>query len=119
MPLVPASRHAQALLLKLFGSPESLDKLVEGNEPEKTYFLSYTTVNKRGRTTKARWPPTGMQKVVQPTVVKAQGFMEWKDEAFRLWYLDPEWPVSVHEKNLNKPEPQMNLREEKRDVLRC
>ena len=60
-----------------------------------------------------------MQKVVQPTVVKAQGFMEWKDEAFRLWYLDPEWPVSVHEKNLNTPEPQMNLREEKRDVLRC
>ncbi len=59
------------------------------------------------------------KEVVQPTVVDTQSFLAWKDEAFILWYLDPEWSVSVHQKNLRKTEPHMNLRkrEKRRPTL--
>lgn len=61
-----------------------------GNAP----YLTYYAVNKDGdlktnntndSTTAVTWGVFPGQEIIQPTVVEAQSFMAWKDEAFALW----------------------------------
>jgi len=82
----------QKAYLEFFVSPEVLAQLIA--KIEKYPYITYYAVNKQGNlrtntssdsTTAVTWGVFPGQEIIQPTIVEAQSFMAWKDEAFGLW----------------------------------
>ncbi|KAJ3036045.1 hypothetical protein HDV00_003092 [Rhizophlyctis rosea] len=82
----------QKAYLEFFVSPASLDVLIA--KINKKDYITYYAVNKQGdlktntqgdSPNAVTWGVFPGQEIVQPTIVEAQSFMAWKDEAFELW----------------------------------
>ncbi|KAI9101351.1 methylenetetrahydrofolate reductase-domain-containing protein [Phlyctochytrium arcticum] len=82
----------QKAYLEFFISPAALDKIVA--TIAKHPYITYYAVNKQGdlRTNTQGDSPNAVtwgvfpgQEIIQPTIVEANSFMAWKDEAFELW----------------------------------
>lgn len=82
----------QKAYLEFFVSPKTIQKLVDkiGQNPHVTYYAVNSDgdfrTNTNGESANAvTWGVFPGQEIAQPTVVEANSFMAWKDEAFQLW----------------------------------
>jgi len=82
----------QKAYLEFFVAPEKFAMLEAKlkKRPTLTYFAvdtkgNLTTNGKLEHTNAVTWGVFPSSEIIQPTVVDAQAFMAWKDEAFELW----------------------------------
>ncbi|KAI9344097.1 methylenetetrahydrofolate reductase-domain-containing protein, partial [Obelidium mucronatum] len=82
----------QKSYVEFFVSPSALDKLIR--KLDQNPHLTYHAVNKKGdlRANVECFGPNAItwgvfpnREIVQPTVVDADSFLAWKDEAYELW----------------------------------
>lgn len=93
----------QKAYLEFFISPENFEKLIEKikTKPHITYYVVDSEGNLRtncpndGRPTALTWGVFPGSEIIQPTIIDADSFMAWKDEAYILW---SEW-AGLYEKD--------------------
>eukprot|EP01112_Ceratiomyxa_fruticulosa_P001734 TRINITY_DN118_c0_g3_i1.p1 TRINITY_DN118_c0_g3~~TRINITY_DN118_c0_g3_i1.p1 ORF type:complete len:590 (-),score=124.48 TRINITY_DN118_c0_g3_i1:117-1886(-) len=80
----------QKAYVEFFTSPENLELIVEFCN--KSSRLTYHAINLKGHaltntkgTNAVTWGVFPGKEIIQPTVVDAESFVVWKDEAFALW----------------------------------
>jgi len=82
----------QKAYVEFFTSPDNLKDLMSEGIKKRFPSLTYHAVNLKGEifsntkgTNAVTWGVFPGKEVVQPTVVDAESFVVWKDEAFTLW----------------------------------